>query len=146
MNHSRQIDEQLAHLELFHGLSRRQVRKVSGLTSRIDVQPGTVLTREDKPGAEFIIVLDGEVEVRKGDRLVATRGPGDFLGEISLLGGRNQTATAVAKTPVVISVMSKREFWSMFDQVPALSDKVRTTMTSRLTHLSAADEGASLAA
>ncbi len=146
MNHSRRIDEQLAHVELFSGLSRRQVRRISSLTSRIDIQPGTVLTREGKPGAEFIIVLDGEVEVRKGDRLVATRGSGDYLGEIALLGARTQTATAVAKTPVVAFVMSKREFWSLFGQVPGLSDKVHTTMTGRLSQLGAADAEASLAA
>ena len=91
-------------------------------------------------------MLDGEVEVRKGDRLVATRGPGDNIGEIALPGARTQTATEVATTPVVAFVMSKREFWSVFGQVPGLSDKVHTTMTSRLTQLSAADAGPSLAA
>jgi CRP-like cAMP-binding protein len=140
MNRNGCIDDHLAKVQLFRGLSKRQLRTVSHLGTRIDGEPGMVLTREGRPGSEFIIVLDGKVEVRGGDRVLATRGPGDYLGEIALLGTRPRTATAVAKTHVVIEVMSRREFSSLLLEAPELSDQLRATMTDRLTRHEPPDE------
>ena len=140
MNHSGRIDDDLGHVHLFRGLSKRQLRLVSSLGTRMEGEPGMVLTHEGRPGSEFIIVLDGTVEVRGADRVLATRGAGDFLGEIALLGARPRTATTVAKTCMVIDVMSRREFWSLLHEVPELSDQLRATMADRLTGREIPDE------
>ena len=86
-------------------------------------------------GTEFIVVLDGDVEVRDGDRVVATRGPGDHLGEIALLGMRRQTATAVATSPVEVAVMSTGDFLCLLGEAPELVPEFRITMTRRLLEL-----------
>jgi len=140
MKHSGRIDDDVAHVQLFSGLSKRQLRRVSSLGTRIVGEPGMVLTHEGRPGSEFIILLDGTVEVRSGDRVLATRGPGDVLGEIALLGARPRTATTVATTRVVIDVMSRREFWSLLHESPELSDQLHATMTDRLTEPELYDE------
>ena len=80
------IDERLAEVPLFEGLSKPQLRRISGLMTRIDRPAGQVLTREGEQGSEFFIVLEGEVEVRQADRVIATRRPGEYVGEIALLG------------------------------------------------------------
>jgi CRP-like cAMP-binding protein len=124
-------DERLAQVPLFQGLSKRQLRLVSSLATRIELGPGTVLAKEGHPGSEFFILLHGEVEVREGDRVLGTRGPGEYVGEVALMDSRPRTADLVAKTPVVVEVMSSREFWSLLREVPALSDQIRATMTAR---------------
>ena len=48
------------------------------------------------------MVLAGEVEVSRGNRLIATRGPGSHLGEIALIERCPRTATLVAKTSVSV--------------------------------------------
>ena len=63
MNRSGRIDDDLTQVPLFQGLSKAQLRVVSSLGTRITRAPGKVLTREGRPGNEFIILLDGEVEV-----------------------------------------------------------------------------------
>ena len=80
-----------------------------------------MLTREGATGHEFIIVLDGEVEVRKGNNVIATRGPGTYVGEIALLDHRPRTATVVATTPVRIEVIGQREFAGLMSEVPEIS-------------------------
>jgi CRP-like cAMP-binding protein len=126
------IDEQLAGVELFRGLSAKKLRAITSMTTRVDLPPGRVLTREGHAGAQFVILLEGTVAVSACDRVIAMRGPGDFLGEISLLGARMQTATALTTTPVVAGVVSKPDFWSMLGEAPSIGDTLRATMAERL--------------
>ncbi len=63
MNRPGAINEHLAHMELFRGLSKRQLHTASNLGTMIDGDPGLVLTREGSPGGEFIVLIDGTVEV-----------------------------------------------------------------------------------
>jgi CRP/FNR family cyclic AMP-dependent transcriptional regulator len=129
------IDEKLAAVPLFEGLSKKQLRRISRLMTRIDRPAGQVLTTEGRQGYEFFIVLDGEVEVRQGDRVIATRRPGDYVGEIALLDRRPRTATVVATTPVSVEVLSRSEFVSLLAEVPELSEQVMATMAQRLVDL-----------
>jgi CRP-like cAMP-binding protein len=131
------IDEQLAAVPLFEGLSKKQLRRISSLMTRLERPAGKVLTREGEQGSEFFIVLEGEVEVRQGDRVVATRGPGEYVGEIALLDRRPRTATVVATTPVSVEVLSRREFRSLLVQAPELSEQILATMAQRLVDLDA---------
>ena len=129
------IDEQLAAVPLLEGLSKRQLRRISSLMTRIDRPAGQVLTTEGQPGLEFFIVLEGELEVRQGDRVIATRGPGEYVGEIALVDRRPRTATVVATTPVSVEVLNRREFMSLLAQAPDLSEHIMGTMAKRLADL-----------
>jgi CRP/FNR family transcriptional regulator, cyclic AMP receptor protein len=129
------IDEQLAAVPLFAGLSKKQLRRISSLMTRIDRPAGQVLTREGEPGSEFFVVLEGEVEVRHGDQVIATRRAGEYVGEIALLDTRPRTATVVATTPVSVEVLSRREFVSLLAQAPELSEQIMATMAQRLADL-----------
>jgi CRP-like cAMP-binding protein len=131
------IDEQLAVVPLFEGLSKKQLRRISRLMTRLDQPAGKVLTTEGQRGYEFFIVLEGEVEVRQGDRVVATRGPGEYVGEIALLDKRPRTATVVATAPVSVEVLSRREFMSLLAQAPELSEQILATVAQRLADLDA---------
>jgi CRP/FNR family transcriptional regulator, cyclic AMP receptor protein len=129
------IDEQLAAVPLFEGLSKKQLRRISSLMTRLELPAGKVLTREGEQGSEFFIVLEGEVEVRQGDQVVATRGPGEYVGEIALLDRRPRTATVVATTRVSVEVLSRREFRSLLVQAPELSEQILATVAQRLADL-----------
>jgi CRP-like cAMP-binding protein len=126
------IDERLAEVPLFKGLPKKHLREISTLAMEINGKEGMVLTREGEIGHEFIIVLEGEVEVREGDTVIATRGPGDYIGEIALIDNRPRTATVVAKTPVVLEVIGRREFKTLLHDVPEINEHVLATMAQRL--------------
>jgi len=126
------IDEQLADVGLLRGLPAKKLRTITSLTTRVELPAGRMLTREGRPGAQFMILLEGTAAVSSCDRVIAVRGPGDFLGEISLLGARLQTATALTTTPVVAAVMSKADFWSMLGEAPTIAETLQTTMAKRL--------------
>jgi CRP/FNR family cyclic AMP-dependent transcriptional regulator len=138
MDHGK-TEDWLQQVPLFQGLSKKQLRDISSLATRLEQPAGAVLTTEGKAGHEFIIVLEGEIEIRKGGQVITTRGPGSYVGEIALLDNRPRTATVVAKTPVVIEVIGQREFRSMLANAPELSSEIMSTMAQRLAELGDAD-------
>jgi CRP-like cAMP-binding protein len=129
------IDELLADVPLFEGLSREQLSKVAGLMTAVDLAAGRVIARQGEVGREFLILLDGEVEVSRDGKVIATRKSGDYVGEIALLDKRPRTATVTAKTDVVAEVLNRAEFSTLLADSPDLSNQVMATMARRLAEL-----------
>ena len=132
-------DECLAQVPLFKDLSKKHLQRIASLATRLDLPAGRELTTEGAIGHEFLVVLDGEVEVRHGDKVIATRGAGEFFGEIALLTHQPRTATVVAKTPVVVEVIGQREFATMLDDEPEVKDQLMAAMAQRLAEIEQAD-------
>jgi CRP-like cAMP-binding protein len=132
-------EELLAEVPLFQGLSKKHLKQVSGLTTRIDAPAGKELTREGEAGHEFILILEGDVEIRRGDEVIATRGAGDYIGEIALLEHQPRTATVVATTPVVLDVIGQREFATLLDDEPEIGERIKATAAERRAALDASE-------
>jgi len=84
----RTTDEMLAQVSLFGGLSKSQLQEISMLATRLDLPAGRQLTTQGAVGQEFIIVLQGDVEVVVDGAIVATPTAGECYGEIALLDSR----------------------------------------------------------
>jgi CRP/FNR family transcriptional regulator, cyclic AMP receptor protein len=128
-------DERLARVPLFAGLSKEQLRRIGSLMTRLDVPAGKVLARQGDVGREFVILLEGEVEIARDGKVISTRGAGDYVGEIALLDNRPRTATVTAKTDVVAEILNRAEFSSLLAASPELSSEVMATMARRLAEL-----------
>ena len=93
----RSTDEMLAQVPLFAGLSKSQLREISSLATRLDLPAGRNLTTQGATGKEFIIVLEGDVEVIVDGAVVATPTAGECYGEIALLDSRPDPAWIAAR-------------------------------------------------
>lgn len=101
----------------------------------IDLPAGAALTREGEVGREFLIVLEGEIDVSRDGKTIATRGAGDYVGEIALLDHRPRTATVTAKTDVVAEVLDRREFTALLEKSPDIASQIMAAMAQRLADL-----------
>jgi|tagenome__1003787_1003787.scaffolds.fasta_scaffold20906702_3 CRP/FNR family cyclic AMP-dependent transcriptional regulator len=124
-------DDVLAAIPLFEGLSKKDRQLASQLSTTVTVPTGAMLTQEGATGAEFFVVLTGEVEVFQGGQVVATRGPGSPLGEVALLEGGPRTATLLAKTPVSTLVSGRQEFNNLLHAVPRISERLQALSAER---------------
>jgi CRP/FNR family transcriptional regulator, cyclic AMP receptor protein len=116
----------------FSGLSRRELERLAGWTFEVEMPQGEELLKEGRLAHEFFVIEDGAVEVRRDGERIAELGAGDFFGEIALLEGGTRTATVIATTPVRLIVMSAHEFRQMEQELPAVADRVRAAVRSRL--------------
>lgn len=124
--------EALRQAPLFDGLSRKQLGELARVTEDIDFEAGKVLCREGRRGQEFFVIMDGEAEVTKGGKRVATCRSGDFFGEIALIEDIPRTATVTAKTPIRFFVITRLSFMRLLDEEPGFERKVLRALARRL--------------
>ena len=117
---------------LFEGLSKKELVELARVTDDLQVPAGTVLCKEDTLGREFFVLVEGTVEVTQGGKTIATRGAGDFVGEIALLTSLRRTATVTAKTPVRCLILMRGDFRRVLDENPGIQRKVMETLAERL--------------
>lgn len=124
--------EMLARVPLFATMAKKQLAEVGAAADELVVDAGSTLMREDEPGDAFFVVADGSMDVRRRRRLVATIGPGDFVGEMSLLDGGSRTATVTATERCVLLVLDRSTFTAMLQGSPSLAISMLEVLSTRL--------------
>jgi CRP-like cAMP-binding protein len=124
--------EALKRSPLFEGLTKKELTELARRTEDLKVEAGTVLCREGRIGREFFVIVDGEAEVTKGGKRIATRGGGDFVGEIALLTSKTRTATVTATTPLRCFILTQSDFRRVLEESPAVQLKVMKALAERL--------------
>jgi CRP-like cAMP-binding protein len=122
----------LSQVPLFAGLSKREREQVARWADEIDEPAGYLLVNQGNFAHEFFVLLEGTVQVRKDDRHLTDLGPGDFFGEIALVGHDRRTASVMATTPVRAIVMHERDFGAMRAEMPAVCDRIEAAIRERL--------------
>jgi CRP/FNR family cyclic AMP-dependent transcriptional regulator len=126
------VDEsRLALIDLFSSLSKRERREISQYADEIDVPEATQLVREGEFAYEFFVIEEGSAEVvRDGDH-VADLGPGDFLGEMGIVGKTQRNASVVARSPMRVIVLSEQDFRGISRAFPDVGDRIRQAVEER---------------
>src|SRR3954466_11772171 len=126
------------HLEgiaLFANLSKDQRREVAHIADEIDIAAGKRLVSEGRFGYEFFVIQDGTAEVLRGEEHVADLGPGDFFGEMALLGDTTRNADVVASSPMTAMVMTDTAFRSLARKMPHVAEEIRDACRRRTEEL-----------
>jgi len=127
------MDEaQLASIDLFSSLSRRERGEIANRAEEIEVSAGTHLVREGEFAYEFFVIEQGTAEVTKDGRVLAQLGPEDFFGEIGLVEAERRTATVVAKSPMELIVIFGPNFRRLERELPELATQIRQAIRERL--------------
>src|SRR4051794_34573163 len=90
----------LAAVDLFQGLSKRELSRLSQSGKEISFSDGATVTKQGDKDARFYLVLEGEASAAVNGRKRGSIGPGGYFGEISLIDGEPRSATIVAESPL----------------------------------------------
>jgi len=127
--------ESLGEIPLFSALSKRDLQRIAKASNEITRDPGTVLVDQGDAGREAFVIIEGSATVKRNNRKVGTLGPGDAIGELSLLDHGPRTATVTADTPMTLLVLSAREFSGVIEEVPGLAHKLMIELAKRVREL-----------
>ncbi len=122
----------LRKVPLFERVPRKELARIAALATEVSYPQGVPLLREGSRDDGFFILLQGEVDVRRGVRLQQTLKRGQFFGEIGLLASVPRTATVMTGTPVDALRISGSEFKKLLRDSPTLALKVLEELAYRL--------------
>lgn len=133
---------------LFSGLTQRQLSAVAKVVDHESFEPGDLLVKELEVGVRLIVIREGTAGVtRRGavvgkgadkslaqgtTRRLATVGPGDVVGELSLIDGKPTSASVVADTPIEALVLYRTRFTKLLDSTPQLYQRLLVGLAERL--------------
>jgi CRP/FNR family cyclic AMP-dependent transcriptional regulator len=130
------MDEaRLRAVPLFAGLGKKERRTVAQQADEVDIEPGRELVREGDFAYEFFAIEDGTAEVRRGDQYLAELGPGDFFGEMGLIGDVVRNASVTATTPMTVLVLTGPSFRHIEREHPEVSKQIRKAIEERCRQL-----------
>jgi CRP-like cAMP-binding protein len=123
----------LAAIPLFEGLSPDELERLAGKFEERTVDKDSHFTAEGASGYLFFVIVEGTAEAQIDDRAVGQLGPGDFFGEVAMLGetGRRMAAV-VATSDMRVGVLFGTEFRQMEAEFPQVVERLRATMNERL--------------
>ncbi|HUP84652.1 MAG TPA: cyclic nucleotide-binding domain-containing protein [Acidimicrobiales bacterium] len=122
----------LTRTPLFSACSKKDLALVSKHSEHLKLPAGTEMTTEGRVGYEFYVIVDGKATVSKKGKPVATLGPGDAFGELSLLDRAPRNATVTADTDIDVVLLGQREFNALLDLVPTLAHKLLVGLARRI--------------
>ena len=130
------VRELINGLPLFAELPAEDLERLCELARPVDYEPGATVIEEGTPGDGLYVVVDGELEVSTdqggGSLVLARRGPGEMLGEMSLLEQSDHTATVRATRESRVVVLEPEGFQQLLAESPEAASRVLRTMAARL--------------
>jgi CRP-like cAMP-binding protein len=129
----------LAELPLFESLSADELNAVATLSELRQEDAGAILVGEGAPGYSLFVIQSGSASVTSDGEFLTALGPGDFFGEIALLGEGVRTATVTASSPVSLIVMLGSDFRVFERSFPGASAAMKHAMADRVERSRQAD-------
>src|SRR6185503_3469518 len=133
----------LAKVPLFaDALDEKQLAFLAKESRPAFFRGGTRLMSQGDFGGSMFVITDGKVGVTFVDadareQSVATLGPGDVVGEMSLFTGDRRTATVAAVSNVDAIEITKWSLERIFAKAPDLIDEFATVLAKRQAELRA---------
>jgi CRP-like cAMP-binding protein len=122
----------LADVALFDALEPDDRAAIASWFELQEVSPGVRLTGEGASGYSFFVIGDGTASVTVDDTEVNTLGPGDFFGELAILGEGRRTATVTTTSPARLLVLFGTEFRRLQQEHPELARRIESGVRARL--------------
>jgi CRP/FNR family transcriptional regulator, cyclic AMP receptor protein len=124
--------ESLRRVPLFAGLDRKELELLAKLAKEQRYEPGATIVKTGAGGHGLYIIKEGNVSVVRDGQKVASMGPGQFFGEISVLDGGPRTADVKADTDTVCLTLISWEIKPLLMDNAAISYKMLLEMVKRL--------------
>ena len=127
----------LSSLDLFKDVPASAIQSLSSSVSVRVFEPGNDLMSVDHGSDAAYLILQGTVKVHVEEAdgtevLLAILGPGELLGEVSLLDGRTPSATVTALDHTECLAMNFSAFREAIRTVPLLAYNFARTLAARL--------------
>ena len=129
--------DDLREIALFHDLTSEQLSWLNEHLNSRTFPAGSNIVLVDQPGEIVYIILKGTIKIfvdkKDGTEMIlAILGPGDTVGELSLLDSAGRSANVVTMEKSTLLWMDRTTFWQVLRTMPAITYKLAEILSGRL--------------
>lgn len=125
----------LSSATLFDGLDAEAMERIAAVAIEVEFPADHVIVRQGEIGTGFFVIASGGARVVRDGGTVATLGPGDFFGELSVLDGRPRVAQVLAEGPTTCLAIASWDFEALLLEEPRITLAILRGLVSRLREL-----------
>jgi CRP/FNR family cyclic AMP-dependent transcriptional regulator len=125
----------LSSATLFDGLDAEAMERIAAVATEVEFPADHVIARQGEIGTGFFVIASGGARVVRDGGTVATLGPGDFFGELSVLDGRPRVAQVLAEGPTTCLAIASWDFETLLLEEPRITLAILRGLVSRLREL-----------
>jgi voltage-gated potassium channel len=129
--------ERLREIPLFAELDDDALELIALAVTEFEAAAGHVLVERGRDGAGMFVLEEGSVAVELPGGRTLRRGPGEFFGELALLGSRVRTARVRAETPVRCLAIGRADFTRLLNEEPRIAVAMLPVLARRLAETAA---------
>ena len=115
LKNATKIIQNLKEVKLFNTLSYNKLIKIQKEMKIEKYTKNDILIKQGDEGKKFFIVHEGSVDIFIDEKYVRTIKENDFFGERSLIIQGKRSATAIAKTDVIVYTLEKEPFMKIIE-------------------------------
>lgn len=126
-----------SQIPLFEGLGDTDLAELTRLLQVRELPAGAHLILEDTHGETTFIIARGAVKIEVlsvdgTEVILAILGPGEIVGEMSVVDSMERSASVVTMGPTTLYTLDRRAFWRCLQSMPALTYNVARILSRRL--------------
>jgi CRP-like cAMP-binding protein len=130
------IRELLSELPFLAGINPDFIDRLAEAAYEATFHPGQMIIKEGSFGKDLYLITEGHVQIFRqeaGQRIdLAIRGPGDLIGEMSLIDDSPRFATVFAREPVRAIVFPEDSITSLWMDHPEILFRILAVVNHRL--------------
>jgi CRP/FNR family cyclic AMP-dependent transcriptional regulator len=123
--------ESLRKIPFFEELTPEDLQRVAKVGERKTFGAGDTIIAKDTQGQAMYVIMFGRATVEAGGKTHELK-PGDFVGEMALLGRRPRSATVTAVEPVECLVFEAMYFKPFLIKNPSVAVAILEGVVARL--------------
>jgi CRP-like cAMP-binding protein len=122
----------LVSVPLFADCNDHELDEIGRVADEVKLEDGRVFAQQGSIGQELFIIAEGAAVVTRDGATIATLGPGDWVGELSVLGHTRRNATVTASGDVTVLVLTPAGLDQLLDDIPGLAKRLLKVVAARL--------------
>jgi CRP-like cAMP-binding protein len=132
LSHATPKVQLLETLPPFGGLLRKYLDLIARHADQVRLDAGHVWARQGRIPREVLFIVDGRAQVETDGQVICCLGPGDFFGDLELVGGERHIERVIAETPLSVMVVEARSLRYLLGAIPELGTRLLLSLRGRL--------------
>lgn len=122
----------LLEVPIFSSLDKKGLGSIVNSAAKKTYKEGTVIAKEGETAYSFFLILNGSVQVRRANKVLAKLERGQFFGEMALLDNKPRSADVIAMEETTCILLTSWGFSGAIASNPKIAQKILAEVVNRL--------------